>query len=473
MKRSRDQGPDFGEPRTPFPRVSPVCARQPAREPLPGGLSRADRAEVRKGVGGQTTMRAGTVRRTSVAQPRAPAQHPGRPRGEPAGRPGGGQRVEGVVDRDAEQRVVRQRGQDVEVQRRGEPLHALCDAHRGPLAAQRSWAAHGRERALGVHLGDPLGGVRRPDEQGPLDRHHLVGQAPGLRRDPRAPARARRLLGDHPVRVQRAAAGSSRCGDGGPVGSQRRRGEHRRAAGAGRGEQRLRLDVRRSRVAVDQPDRAVETHDGDLREQRHDVVGVQPGAPAHRAVVRDEGGDPPLAHPVDTGHRAHDRDPARLCGMRVHIGGDHAAFDLKQHLVQHLEAQGFDVVDHGPDHYDADDDYPVSVLRAAMGVRSDEGSLGVVLGGSGNGEQIAANKVEGIRCALAWSVETAQARPGAQRRPGGVGRRAHARARGGHAHRRGLPRHLVQPRRAAPAPAAPGRRLRGHRRAPPVVGTEG
>ncbi|MGL5856811.1 MAG: ribose-5-phosphate isomerase [Angustibacter sp.] len=94
--------------------------------------------------------------------------------------------------------------------------------------------------------------------------------------------------------------------------------------------------------------------------------------------------------------------------MRVHIGGDHASYDLKAYLVQHLQGQGFDVIDHGPDVLDADDDYPVAVLRAATGVRSDEGSLGVVLGGSGNGEQIAANKVLGIRAALAWSVQTAQ-----------------------------------------------------------------
>ena len=94
--------------------------------------------------------------------------------------------------------------------------------------------------------------------------------------------------------------------------------------------------------------------------------------------------------------------------MRVHIGGDHAAYDLKVELVRHLLESGHDVVDHGPDSYDPEDDYPVAVLRAAMGVRSDEGSLGVVLGGSGNGEQIAANKVEGIRCALAWTVETAR-----------------------------------------------------------------
>jgi ribose 5-phosphate isomerase B len=94
--------------------------------------------------------------------------------------------------------------------------------------------------------------------------------------------------------------------------------------------------------------------------------------------------------------------------MRVHIGGDHAAYDLKQHLVQHLLAQGHDVVDHGPDHYDAEDDYPVAVLRCAETVSGEPGNLGIVLGGSGNGEQIAANKVDGIRAALAWSEETAQ-----------------------------------------------------------------
>ncbi len=94
--------------------------------------------------------------------------------------------------------------------------------------------------------------------------------------------------------------------------------------------------------------------------------------------------------------------------MRVHIGGDHAAYDLKVRLVEHLRGQGFEVVDHGPHLVDPDDDYPVAVLRAAEGVRADQGSLGVVLGGSGNGEQIAANKVPGVRAALAWSVETAQ-----------------------------------------------------------------
>ena len=94
--------------------------------------------------------------------------------------------------------------------------------------------------------------------------------------------------------------------------------------------------------------------------------------------------------------------------MRVHIGSDHAGFELKNHLVQHLEAAGHDVVDHGPAVYDAVDDYPPFCLRTAEAVTKDEGSLGIVIGGSGNGEQIAANKVKGVRAALAWSTETAK-----------------------------------------------------------------
>lgn len=98
--------------------------------------------------------------------------------------------------------------------------------------------------------------------------------------------------------------------------------------------------------------------------------------------------------------------------MRVHLGSDHAGLDLKNHLLGWLEQNGYEPVDHGPFVYDAQDDYPVFCLRAAEGVASDRedglDSLGVVIGGSGNGEQIAANKVQGIRCALAWSEETAK-----------------------------------------------------------------
>ena len=93
--------------------------------------------------------------------------------------------------------------------------------------------------------------------------------------------------------------------------------------------------------------------------------------------------------------------------MRVHLGSDHAGLELKDHLVGWLREHGFEPVDHGPFVYDALDDYPVFCLRAAAGVVADPGSLGVVVGGSGNGEQIAANKVAGVRCALAWSEETA------------------------------------------------------------------
>ncbi|MET7705042.1 ribose-5-phosphate isomerase [Micromonospora sp. NPDC005413] len=94
--------------------------------------------------------------------------------------------------------------------------------------------------------------------------------------------------------------------------------------------------------------------------------------------------------------------------MRVYLGSDHAGFELKVHLANHLAKQGYDVVDVGPRAYDPDDDYPTFCLHTGDQVVADETGLGVVIGGSGNGEQIAANKVAGVRAALAWSVETAQ-----------------------------------------------------------------
>lgn len=93
--------------------------------------------------------------------------------------------------------------------------------------------------------------------------------------------------------------------------------------------------------------------------------------------------------------------------MRVHLGSDHAGFELKAQLSDWLTAQGHEVVDHGAAGYDPDDDYPPFCLAAGAGVVGDPGSLGIVLGGSGNGEQIAANKVEGVRAALAWNEESA------------------------------------------------------------------
>ena len=93
--------------------------------------------------------------------------------------------------------------------------------------------------------------------------------------------------------------------------------------------------------------------------------------------------------------------------MRVHIATDHAAFELKNYLVEQLKGAGHEVVDHGADTYDAVDDYPDFILPCAEAVAAEAG-IGIVLGGSGNGEQIAANKVNGIRAALACSSELAR-----------------------------------------------------------------
>lgn len=94
--------------------------------------------------------------------------------------------------------------------------------------------------------------------------------------------------------------------------------------------------------------------------------------------------------------------------MRVHIASDHAGYDLKAHLVAWLAANGYEPVDHGALVLDEQDDYPPFCISAAAAAVAEPGSLGIVIGGSGNGEQIAANKVDGVRAALAWSEETAQ-----------------------------------------------------------------
>jgi ribose 5-phosphate isomerase B len=96
-----------------------------------------------------------------------------------------------------------------------------------------------------------------------------------------------------------------------------------------------------------------------------------------------------------------------MSGMRVHLGSDHAGLELKTHLDTWLRDRGHEPVDHGPTTYEADDDYPPYCFAVGEAVVADPGSLGVVIGGSGNGEQIAANKVKGVRAALAWSIETA------------------------------------------------------------------
>ena len=98
--------------------------------------------------------------------------------------------------------------------------------------------------------------------------------------------------------------------------------------------------------------------------------------------------------------------------MRIHIATDHAGLDFSRHLNRHLTKSGHEVIDHGPESYDALDDYPAFCINAAQAVVNDrvEGieALGVVFGGSGNGEQMAANKVKGARAALVWNLSTAK-----------------------------------------------------------------
>lgn len=98
--------------------------------------------------------------------------------------------------------------------------------------------------------------------------------------------------------------------------------------------------------------------------------------------------------------------------MRIHIATDHAGLELSHYLIEKLRLQGHEVFDHGPQEYDPLDDYPSFCINAALAVVRDQQAqieaLGIVLGGSGNGEQIAANKVQGIRAALAWNESTAK-----------------------------------------------------------------
>lgn len=98
--------------------------------------------------------------------------------------------------------------------------------------------------------------------------------------------------------------------------------------------------------------------------------------------------------------------------MRIHIATDHAGLEFSQQLQAHLKHAGHDVVDHGPQSYDPVDDYPAYCINAARAVVADQSdgteALGVVFGGSGNGEQMAANKVTGARAALVWNVSTAE-----------------------------------------------------------------
>jgi len=93
--------------------------------------------------------------------------------------------------------------------------------------------------------------------------------------------------------------------------------------------------------------------------------------------------------------------------MRVYLGSDHAGFDVKATLIKHLADAGHEPIDCGALTLVPDDDYPEPCVATALRTVQTPGSLGIVIGGSGNGEQIAANKVAGVRAALVWSDDTA------------------------------------------------------------------
>ena len=93
--------------------------------------------------------------------------------------------------------------------------------------------------------------------------------------------------------------------------------------------------------------------------------------------------------------------------MKISIGSDHAGFRYKEAIKRHLEAQGHAVLDFGTES-EAPCDYPDYVRPAAEAVPKGVAERGIVLGGSGNGEAIVANKVRGVRCSLCWNLQTAQ-----------------------------------------------------------------
>lgn len=92
--------------------------------------------------------------------------------------------------------------------------------------------------------------------------------------------------------------------------------------------------------------------------------------------------------------------------VKIAIASDHAGFDYKRKIKVWLEEQGHQVKDFGT-FSTAPVDYPIYIKPAAQAVARGEFERGIVLGGSGNGEAISANKVSGIRCALCWNVESA------------------------------------------------------------------
>ena len=92
--------------------------------------------------------------------------------------------------------------------------------------------------------------------------------------------------------------------------------------------------------------------------------------------------------------------------MKIAIGSDHAGYNYRLAIIEHLNGLGHEVKDYGT-YSPESTDYPLWIIPTAEAVANGKAERGIVLGGSGNGEAIAANKVKGIRCSLCWSEETA------------------------------------------------------------------
>lgn len=93
--------------------------------------------------------------------------------------------------------------------------------------------------------------------------------------------------------------------------------------------------------------------------------------------------------------------------MNIAIGSDHAGYRYKQAIIAHLQQAGHEVTDFGT-HSEESTDYPKFIRPVAEAVAAGKHERGIVLGGSGNGEAIAANRVKGIRCGLCWNLESAR-----------------------------------------------------------------
>ena len=92
--------------------------------------------------------------------------------------------------------------------------------------------------------------------------------------------------------------------------------------------------------------------------------------------------------------------------MKIYIASDHAGFELKNHIIEHLQLDGYDIEDCGAFHYERLDDYPDFIIPAAKKVANDTNARGIILGGSGQGEAMAANRIKGVRAVVYYDGPT-------------------------------------------------------------------